>query len=308
MQLVSRIARTIGKTLNLNLDLIEAIALGHDLGHTPFGHTGEKFLDQVYFEHTGRHFAHNVHSVRVLDKIFPLNVSLQTLDGVACHNGEMELDKFLPTPIKDFETFDKVIENCYVDSSAVKKLIPATLEGSVVRISDIIAYLGKDRHDAEKSKVLKNGIFTDFGIGTTNSEIINNLMVNIIENSYGKPYIKMDKDHFDALKQCKAENYKIIYANPSIKHIDGVLKDMMFSVYDKLLQSLEKSEPSPIFNHHIKYINKPYYKRATPYEETEKNQIVVDYIASMTDDYFIELFHKLFPQSSLDIKYVGYFD
>ena len=73
VQLVSRIARTIGKALNLNLDLIEAIALGHDIGHTPFGHTGERFLDEIYAERSGRRFAHNIHSVRVLDKIFPLN-------------------------------------------------------------------------------------------------------------------------------------------------------------------------------------------------------------------------------------------
>ena len=78
VQLVSRIARTIGKALNLNLELIEAIALGHDIGHTPFGHLGEKILDRLYFSFTNRHFAHNIHSVRVLDKIFPLNLTLQT--------------------------------------------------------------------------------------------------------------------------------------------------------------------------------------------------------------------------------------
>ena len=94
VQLVSRIARTIGKALNLNLDLIEAIALGHDIGHTPFGHAGEDFLDQLYFEHTGRHFSHNIHSVRVLDKIFPYNISLQTLNGIAAHDGEMELCEY----------------------------------------------------------------------------------------------------------------------------------------------------------------------------------------------------------------------
>ena len=103
VQLVSRIARTIGKALHLNLELIEAISLGHDIGHTPFGHTGEKFLDELYWEHTGRHFAHNIHSVRVLDKIFPLNISLQTLNGIAAHNGELELDEYKPVPLSDEE-------------------------------------------------------------------------------------------------------------------------------------------------------------------------------------------------------------
>ena len=76
VQLVSRIARNIGSALGLNLDLIEAIALGHDLGHTPFAHSGEVYLDKLYFDHAGRHFNHSIHSVRVLDGIFPLNVSL----------------------------------------------------------------------------------------------------------------------------------------------------------------------------------------------------------------------------------------
>ena len=83
MQLVSRIARDIGRALGLNCDLIEAIGLGHDLGHTPFGHAGERFLNDIYHERTGRFFFHNVQSVRVLDALYGRNVSLQTLDGRA---------------------------------------------------------------------------------------------------------------------------------------------------------------------------------------------------------------------------------
>ena len=107
IQLVARTARTIGRALGLNCELIEAIALGHDIGHTPFGHTGERFLDELYFSHTGLHFAHNLHSVRVLDEIFPLNLTLQTLDGIADHNGELELDEYKPAPLAGFEKFDE---------------------------------------------------------------------------------------------------------------------------------------------------------------------------------------------------------
>ena len=78
---VTQIARTIARALRLNEDLCEAAALGHDLGHTPFGHAGEKYLDEIYFEKCGRHFSHNIHSVRVLDRIYPLNISLQFLAG-----------------------------------------------------------------------------------------------------------------------------------------------------------------------------------------------------------------------------------
>lgn len=310
VQLVSRIARTIGKALNLNLDLIEAIALGHDIGHTPFGHAGERFLDELLFEHTGRHFSHNIHSVRVLDSIYPYNISLQTLNGIAAHDGEMELSEYYPKALDDFETFDAQIEACYIDKSNVKKLVPATLEGCVMRISDIIAYLGKDRQDAEKAQIINNKDFEPSAIGTYNAEIINNLIVNIIENSYGKPYIKMDENHFEALKKAKADNYMLIYKNDSVNDVlQNTVKPMMSDVYAKLLDDLIKGNlASPIFSHHIDYVNSAHYARSIPYESTEPHQIVTDYIASMTDDYFIDLYEYLFPDSDKKITYKGYFD
>lgn len=310
VQLVSRIARTIGKALNLNLDLIEAIALGHDIGHTPFGHAGERFLDELLFEHTGRHFSHNIHSVRVLDSIYPYNISLQTLNGIAAHDGEMELSEYYPKALDDFETFDAQIEACYIDKSNVKKLVPATLEGCVMRISDIIAYLGKDRQDAEKAQLINNKDFEPSAIGTYNAEIINNLIVNIIENSYGKPYIKMDEAHFEALKKAKSDNYMLIYKNDSVNDVlQNTVKPMMSDVYAKLLDDLIKGNlASPIFSHHIDYVNSAHYAHSIPYESTEPNQIVTDYIASMTDDYFIDLYEYLFPGSDKKITYKGYFD
>ncbi len=310
VQLVSRIARTIGKALNLNLDLIEAIALGHDIGHTPFGHAGERFLDELLFEHTGRHFSHNIHSVRVLDKIFPYNISLQTLSGIASHDGEMELSEYHPKALEGFEEFDNLIEGCYLDKKNVKKLVPSTLEGCVMRISDIIAYLGKDRQDAERAHIISNRDFDSGTIGTYNAEIINNLIVNIIENSYGKPYIKMDEKHFDALKKAKADNYQLIYKKDAVEEkLNNVVKPMMQELYEKLLEDLEKdNRTSPIFTHHIDFVNSAHYKREAPYGKTENNQIVTDYIASMTDDYFIDLYAYLFPESERKIIYKGYFD
>lgn len=310
VQLVSRIARTIGKTLGLNLDLIEAISLGHDIGHTPFGHAGERYLDTLLYSHTGRHFNHNIHSVRVLDGIFPYNISLQTLDGIACHNGELELSEYRPTVLADFSAFDNVIESCYLDSANIKKMIPCTLEGCVVRVSDMIAYLGKDRQDATRTLGLSQDTYTEGKIGSLNAEIINNLIVNIIENSYGKPYIKMDDEHFNALKQIKTDNYQKIYHSEAVENVlNGKIRPMMEEMYEKLLSDLICQNPnSPIFTHHIEYVNKAHYKRKTAYEETEANQIVVDYIASMTDDYFIDLYGHLFPNSRAKITYIGYFD
>lgn len=309
VQLVSRIARTIGGALNLNLDLIEAIALGHDIGHTPFGHAGEQFLDELLYAHSGRHFAHNIHSVRVLDGIYPYNISLQTLDGIAAHDGEMELCEYRPQPLESFGEFDRQIEQCYVDKSAVKKLVPSTLEGCVVRVSDIIAYLGKDRQDAERAHVVSESQFKS-DIGGFNAEIINNLMVNIIENSYGKDFIKLDEKHFEALKAAKATNYALVYkSDPARKFLEDTVKPMMGMLYEKLLYDLKRGDDaSTVFTHHIAYVNASHYRRGEPYGKEEPNTIVADYIASMTDDYFIDLFARLFPDSRLKIEYKGYFD
>ncbi|MBQ3266816.1 MAG: HD domain-containing protein, partial [Atopobiaceae bacterium] len=106
VQLVARIARDISRALGLNVKLTEAIALGHDIGHTPFGHAGERFLNDVYHSRTGRWFFHNVQSVRVLDVLYGRNLALQTLDGVLCHNGEFEQQVLEVGDVHDFAVFD----------------------------------------------------------------------------------------------------------------------------------------------------------------------------------------------------------
>ncbi len=309
VQLVSRIARTIGSALHLNLDLIEAIALGHDMGHTPFGHAGESYLDELFYKHAGLHFSHNIHSVRVLDGIFPYNISLQTLNGIASHNGEVELEFCQPVPQTSFEEFDAMIRRCYEDRSYANQILPSTLEGCVVRVSDIISYLGKDRQDAARIDVINEEAFANEAIGSFNAEIINNLVVNIIENSYGKPYIKLDHRHFEALRESKKENYAKIYANAvPLSKLNSTVKPMMGEIYGQLLDDLKhQRKESPIYSHHINYVNQCHYKRSAPYESADPNQIVVDYIASMTDDYFIDLHHYLFPDSQYKVEYRGYF-
>ncbi|MBO7217542.1 MAG: HD domain-containing protein [Clostridia bacterium] len=309
VQLVSRIARTIGRALNLNLDLVEAISLGHDMGHTPFGHAGEEFLSELSLAHTGRYFSHNIHSVRVLDKLFPLNLTLETLCSIAAHDGEFELSKYQPKELSSFAEFDRQIEDCYIDKKNVRRLVPSTLEGCVMRISDIIAYLGKDRQDAERAHIISNRAFSSGAIGAYNAEIINNLIVNIVENSYGKPYIKMDSEHFEALKEAKKANYEKIYKDEKVgAELSRTVKPMMEEMYEKLLADIKTgNKNSPVFTHHIDFVASNIY-RETKYEETDPDSIVIDYIASMTDDYFIDLYSYLFPESNKKIIYKGYFD
>ena len=314
VQLVARVARNIGTILGLNNDLIAAISLGHDLGRTQFGHDGEFILDDLYREKTGKRFFHNVHSVRVLDKLICRNISLQTLDGVVCHNGEMELKEYKPHNLAGFEEFDERIANCYLTEEANKKQIPATLEGCVMRICDIIAYLGKDRQDAEKLKILENkDVFSKLEIGQTNAEIINNLVVNIIERSYGKNYLCMDDNYFEALKLAKKENYKFIYGNEDMKKVvDEQIRPMFACVYEELLrQAQDLNKDSILYTHHIEFLKEQNqyqtYFDMEEYLSGDKNQIVVDYMASMTDDYFVELYHHLFPSGKYGVEYKGYF-
>ena len=313
VQLVARIARNIGSLLGLNVDLIEAIALGHDIGHTPFGHAGERYLSECYREYTGRYFNHNVHSVRVLDGILNRNVSLQTLDGILCHNGEFAMKEYRPAPMEDFVQFDKKYEECYEDETAIDRLVPYTLEACVVRICDMIAYLGKDRQDAKRANLITDdSIFDEQAFGKSNPEIINNLVVNIVENSYGRDCIVMDDEYYKAIKATKKENYQKIYYNEAVDRIyEQSVRPMFHEMYERLLKDLKQGNKNSIlYRHHIDFIreNTASYGENDYLEKTEQNQIVVDFIASMTDDYFIDLYDYLFPNSKYQIRYVSYFE
>ncbi len=313
VQLVSRISRNIGGLLGLNVDLIEAIALGHDIGHTPFGHAGERYLSECFQEYAGMYFNHNVHSVRVLDSILNRNISLQTLDGILCHNGEFAMKEYRPVPMEDFEHFDRKYEKCYEEESAIGCLVPYTLEACVVRICDMIAYLGKDRQDAVRAKlILNDDIFEERAFGKSNPEIINNLIVNIVENSYGKDCIVMDDEYYNAIKATKKENYQKIYFNESVDHIyEEDIRPMFHMMYERLLKDMKVGNTnSVIYRHHIDFVkeNTAAYGYDVYLEGTSDEQMVVDFMASMTDDYFVDLFDYLFPHSNYHIDYISYFD
>lgn len=299
VQLVSRIARDIGFALGLNCDLIEAIGLGHDLGHTPFGHAGERCLNDVYHARTGRYFHHNVHSVRVLDVLYGRNISLQTLDGVLCHNGEYEQREFKLSGLGGFDEFDEVVESCYTQGGhAIAHLRPMTLEGCVVRISDIIAYVGRDRQDAIEAGLLDGSDFEDGLGGAYNSWILTHASADIIEHSYGKDRIEMSEALFAEIRRAKAENYAKIYRSSGIEGERAELLARAFELmYERCLSDLaQRNEKSFIFRHHIKRVSKQLSHYGLSYAwEDDPDQTVVDYIASMTDGYFSELAQHWFP-------------
>lgn len=300
VQLVARIARDIGYALGLNCDLIEAIGLGHDLGHTPFGHAGERCLNDVFHGRTGRWFFHNVHSVRVLDKLYGRNISLQTLDGALCHNGEYEQRVFELSGLSSFGEFDRVVDECVSGGGAViGHLRPMTLEGCVVRISDIIAYVGRDRQDAIEAGLLTGDAFEDGLGGAYNSWILTHASADIIEHSYGKDRIEMSEELFAEIRRAKAENYAKIYRSSGIEGERAEVLARAFELmYERCLDDLHKrDESSFIFRHHITRIDEQLAHYGRTYDwQSDPEQTVVDYIASMTDGYFAELTSKFFPQ------------
>lgn len=310
VQLVSRVARGIGALLGLNVDLIEAIALGHDVGHTPFGHAGERFLSACYHRRTGRYFNHNVHSVRVLDKLYRRNISLQTLDGVLCHNGEFAQQRLVRGTTGTFEELDALVEACDADEQTIATLRPATLEGCVVRVCDMIAYVGKDRADALDMGVLPSlDAFESDYIGVDNARIINNLTVDIVNNSYGRDAISMSAEAFADLKRAKRQNYELIYLREGmVDDTENVVEEMFEEMYARLLDDLAHGdESSPVIRHHVSsLVAKSRSVSAEDYLSQDPNRIVADYMASMTDRYFMSLYARLFPHSKRRIIERGY--
>lgn len=290
VQLVSKIARTIGRALSLNEDLIEAIALGHDLGHIPFGHVGETFLNKLSIENNEGYFMHNVQSVRTLMVLENKNISIQVLDGILAHNGEITMKEYYPMK-KNLEEFLDDYNKCYKDIDHASKIVPMTLEGCVVRISDVIAYLGRDIEDAVKLGVFDTkDLPTEITqiIGNSNSKIVNNIILDIIENSINKNYIKLSEKMFKAIEQLKAFNYKNIYHKANSKDDLERYENMFKIVFNNNLHILNNDLND--YNIFKVFLN----QRSNNYIDNNSNaRKVIDYISGMTDDFFISEYETL---------------
>lgn len=312
VQLVARVAKDIGAALGLNLDLIEAIALGHDIGHTPFGHAGERFLNDVYHARTGRFFAHNVQSVRVLDVTYGRNLALQTLDGVICHNGEFEQQVFETSNLAGFDEFDRGVEECWEKGGpAIAHLRPMTLEGCVVRVSDIIAYVGKDRQDAIRAGLCNEKSFDDGLGGAYNAWALGAFVADVVENSLGKPRIEMSEEGFAEMRRAKRENYEKIYGASEVNgDFSRGVSELFSLLYEHELAALRAGDESAaIFRHHIEPLGRHLAPYGRTYDwETDPDLTVVDFISSMTDDYFMATCSELFPRARKLFPRRGYFE
>jgi dGTPase len=293
VQLVSRIARTIGRSLRLNEDLIEAIAHGHDIGHIPYGHFGETCLSELCERHGIGKFFHNVQSVQFLDRIEDCDLTMQVLDGILCHNGEAHDVKIAPEPCESWSAFDKKVQD---NADGRRNRPPMTLEGCVVKFADTIAYIGRDIQDAQEVRLLDSTCTIPPEcrrvLGETNREIINTLIYDLLDSSdcEEEGYITYSPDVERALIMLRDFSYEHIYNNPSLTTERAKIRAMYGILFATLLEDLEdQRRSSAIFSDFIDtdWINPQYRETATGAE------LVRDFIAGMTDRYFAKRFEEI---------------
>ncbi len=296
VQLVSRVARTIARFLHLNEDLIEAIALGHDIGHPPFGHDGEYILSELCETAGLSPFRHNIQSVRFLDRLEKKgkgwNLAIQTLDGILCHDGEIHNNRLIPATEHSISHFeDKLLKK---EQDPKHSLFPMTLEGCVVRLADTVSYIGRDIEDAlilnliERTDLPKDCVEV---LGNTNGSIVYNLVTDIITHSHvtapgkrsnKKNYIGFSNEVSEALQKLKRFNYEHIYFNPKIKKDLPLIKDcyaQLFTFYLKHIENENKKERLQVDL--MSNMDQEYLTTHSPAAK------VRDFMAGMTDKFFI---------------------
>ncbi len=287
VQLVSKIARTVGRFLGLNEDLLEAIAIGHDIGHPPFGHDGERMLSELCIEQGLASFQHNIQSVRFLDLIEKqgkgCNLTIQTLDGILCHDGEDQNVLLKPRRGKTFSDFDRDIARKANDPGI--ELLPMTLEGCVVRLADSVSYVGRDIEDAIELRLISRNDIPDQCrkiLGSTNGTIVYTLVEDLIANGIKDDRVGFSPDIGHSLKLLKEFNFERIYLNPAIKKGFDRIRACFRALFEIYLEHIEKGRrDSAIFKRFLDHMDKGYISSHGSAE------IVRDFIAGMTDNYFV---------------------
>jgi dGTPase len=253
---VSQIARTIAKALNLNEDLTEAIALGHDIGHTPFGHMGEKVLAEL----SENGFRHNEQSLRVVDHLEydgrGLNLTFEVRDGIVSHSKGMG-------PI--------LLDN--------RLKLPQTLEGQVVRLADIIAYVNHDIDDAIRAAIINENeipVSCRQKLGKTFAKRIDTIVIDVIDTSMRNnlEYISMSDDIVKEIVVLRQFLFERVYWREDDEDIRGKIRNILFTIFAQL----KKSPETHIY---------PYPEQ----DSTERR--IIDFIAGMTDRYALKLFKDI---------------
>lgn len=312
VQLASRIGRTIGRALGLNDDLIEAIALGHDIGHVPFGHLGEEILDELCREHGIGGFRHNVQSVRFLDTVEDCDLTVQVLDGILCHNGEAHDQSLIIEGEAGWDSFEEKQKKIEEGGDA----LPCTAEGCVVRCADSISYLGRDLADALEVEVIDERDLEEFPeicmdlFGITGKEafcdinrrVLDVLIRDIIATSYDAESIAFSAEASACVAAFRDFNMQHIYENPELRKNREKIRSMFCYLFDRTLEDIgEEREVSPVYEELINapWASRRYINAAAPAE------LARDFIAGMTDRYFERVFRQYILPERVQSRYRG---
>jgi dGTPase len=294
VQLVSSFARGIAEILRLNLDLVEAISLGHDVGHPPFGHEGEGYLSALSIEYDHGPFCHPLQSCRLFSDIEPLNLGLAVYDGFLCHDGGMTGSILLPQWNKTWD--DHLKDRKQKKNQPDTNIMPSTLEGCLVKLCDTMSYIGRDIEDAVNLGILDRCDVPKTFLGTTNREILGVLAADIIRHSYDKEYIAISDEAYESLRTLRRFNFQHIYNHPKLKVESCKIKHSYRILFERLLNDFkEEKELSYLWTHFL-------HKRSGKYlSQTSPTQMVIDYIAGMTDNFFVRTLEKIFVPSKIQL-------
>lgn len=294
VQLVSSFARGIAEILRLNTNLVEAIALGHDVGHPPFGHEGEKYLSELSIQHGEGPFSHPWQSCRLFTEIEPLNLGLLVYDGFLCHDGAMKSPVITPAFKKTWKDHHADLEAKHENPDA--PLTPGTLEGALVKICDTVSYVGRDIEDAINLGIITRDQIPETVMGKTNRDILTCVARDIITQSYEKDYIAMSEEVFEALKTLRTFNFQKIYFHPSLKGESHKIKLSYRLLFEYLLDDFTENGE----NCHL-WRDFTYNKTAKYRVKTTPKRQIIDYIAGMTDTFFVKTFQKLIVPTKFDL-------
>jgi dGTPase len=301
---VASIASTVCRGLGLDTELAWAIGLGHDLGHTPFGHTGEKILSSFMQEAGLGPFEHELNSLRVVDFLSEhgkgLNLAYAVRDGIVCHNGESLVKQLKPEfTVKDL---DAIVDR--------KTLVPSTYEGAIVRFSDTIAYLGRDFEDASRLNIVSEEMLPDLvreKLGHTNATVIDALVDDVISHSNERDGICFGDELFPAVQQMIEFNYREIYKSPMLEGYERYFSRLLRLIVDYLKMLLETygfeeqgyvSEKNMLamgFYHNLQEMGEKYEEH-----DGSLDRLVYDYVAGMSDNFCLDCANEILKPEHLN--------
>lgn len=294
VQLVSSFARGIAEVLRLNVHLVEAIGLGHDVGHPPFGHEGEGYLSELSQEYGAGPFTHSAQSCRLLSVIEPINLGLAVYDGFLCHDGGLRDTTLHPTGAKTWTTHAEELKQKMADPDL--NLMPMTLEGCLVKLCDTVSYVARDLEDAITVGILQRESIPKTILGITNEAILRNFAEDLIRESLGRDHIAISAEVSQALKMLRQYNFETFYFHPKLKVESAKIKHSYRILFEYLHKDYAAQDHNSYLWTHFA-CNKPraYVKASSPV------QLVVDYLAGMTDGYYVRTLQRLIVPEKIDL-------